>query len=549
MISVSLRFPTGRVHATPWGRQVNEGVVEWPFSPWRILRALIATWHHKAKEAVEESALRRLVEKLASEAPSYYLPAATRGHTRHYMPDNSPYHKEDGKQTFGPQKEKVFDTFVHIQDGQCVEVTWPNVGLTEAEMTALRILLKRLGYFGRAESLVEAVVEDKPARQPNARPLRNGETPANDEELVRVIAPMPAPDYRSWREGYNAARATASPASSAKRKRKPVELALPADVFEALLADTGKLKKAGWSQPPGSRWIDYARPRNVFEIQPSAHRAASHAVRPTVARFAVASQVLPRLTQAISVAERIHQTLVRFSNNAPVFTGLNQTGKPLQGHRHAHIFCESTSYRGGINRVTIFAPDGFDESARRALDKLRKVWGHGGHDLQLILLGMGDKKDFAGREVSRDQCSLFAEATEWRSLTPFVATRHPKTNHSGRPKLDERGLQIGSSEHDLRRLIREAGLPEPVEVRPLKTGVAGKNPVPWLGFQRQRRHGDGCHAGQMGYGFRITFPHGVSGPLAFGYASHFGLGLFVPADEGGRQESGVSSESLRSSGQ
>jgi len=40
---IELRFPAGRYHATPWGSHVNEGAVEWPPSPWRLLRALIAT--------------------------------------------------------------------------------------------------------------------------------------------------------------------------------------------------------------------------------------------------------------------------------------------------------------------------------------------------------------------------------------------------------------------------------------------------------------------------------------------------------------------------
>jgi CRISPR-associated protein Csb2 len=240
--------------------------------------------------------------------------------------------------------------------------------------------------------------------------------------------------------------------------------------------------------------------------------------------------VLPRLTQSVSVAERIHQTLVRLSENASVFTGLDDKGNPLQGHRHAHIFCESTSHRGCINRITIFSPAGFDATARRSLDKLRKVWGHGGHDLQLILLGVGMPKDFAGLDLSRDQCPLFAEASEWRSLTPFIPTRHPKVHRDGRPKLDEHGLQVSSPEHDLRRLIREAGLPEPIQVRRLPMGLAGKMPVRWLAFQRERRHGDGSRAGQMGYGFHLTFPHPVTGPVALGYGSHFGLGLFGPAE-------------------
>ena len=35
----------GRYHANPWDRAVNEGASEWPPSPWRILRALVATWY------------------------------------------------------------------------------------------------------------------------------------------------------------------------------------------------------------------------------------------------------------------------------------------------------------------------------------------------------------------------------------------------------------------------------------------------------------------------------------------------------------------------
>ena len=43
--TLAFRFPLGRYHANPWDRAVNEGATEWPPSPWRILRALVATWH------------------------------------------------------------------------------------------------------------------------------------------------------------------------------------------------------------------------------------------------------------------------------------------------------------------------------------------------------------------------------------------------------------------------------------------------------------------------------------------------------------------------
>jgi hypothetical protein len=48
------------IHATPRGRHVNEGAVEWPPSPWRIVRALVTTWHLKTRE-VPEATVRSLL--------------------------------------------------------------------------------------------------------------------------------------------------------------------------------------------------------------------------------------------------------------------------------------------------------------------------------------------------------------------------------------------------------------------------------------------------------------------------------------------------------
>ena len=45
--SSSCDFPLAAYTRRRWGRHVNEGAVEWPPSPWRLLRALIATWHLK----------------------------------------------------------------------------------------------------------------------------------------------------------------------------------------------------------------------------------------------------------------------------------------------------------------------------------------------------------------------------------------------------------------------------------------------------------------------------------------------------------------------
>jgi CRISPR-associated protein Csb2 len=260
-------------------------------------------------------------------------------------------------------------------------------------------------------------------------------------------------------------------------------------------------------------------------------------MKPTLARFAVASQVPPRLTDAIFLAEKIHRTLVSYSNGSPVFTGCDESGKPLEGHRHAHILSESNiglgkGRRGEITHVTIFAPMGFGNEERRALDGLTKLWGHGGHDVQLILLGVGRPEDFGGLDASRGESPILAESERWISRTPFVPTRHPKATHSGEPKLDSNGRQLGSPEHELVRLLELAEFPEPFAIEPVSsTDLAGHN-TRWLSFRRQRGNGWGRRAASgMGYGFRMEFHQPIRGPIALGYGAHFGLGLFVPESQ------------------
>lgn len=258
------------------------------------------------------------------------------------------------------------------------------------------------------------------------------------------------------------------------------------------------------------------------EIQPVRARARSSR-RPTLARFAVQSAVLPRITRAVSVAERVHQALLaRFPDgSAPaVFTGRGEDGKPLAGHGHAFIFCEANGPRDAITHITVFAAAGFDSSARRAPDSLTKVWEHGGHDLQLVLLGFGEANTF-------EDAALLGKAKVWRSLTPFVSTRHPKAHRDGRPKLDAEGWPIGSPAQDFRRLLAEAGLPVPEKLEELREIPIHSGRLGPLEFQTERQHGNGKKAHQPGAAFRITFPEPVRGPLAFGYGAHFGLGLFV----------------------
>src|SRR5437660_10646622 len=140
-----LTFPAGRFHATPWGRHVNEGVPEWPPSPWRLLRALVAVCKRTCPD-VADSQLRRILEPLA-QPPRFRLPPHRVAHTRHYMP----WEKK------GPHdRTLVFDTFVSISRRDPLLIGWPDAEMSTDDRAILSKLLGNLSSFGRAEGWVHA---------------------------------------------------------------------------------------------------------------------------------------------------------------------------------------------------------------------------------------------------------------------------------------------------------------------------------------------------------------------------------------------------------
>ena len=522
MTVLELNFPAGRYHATPWGRHVNEGTVEWPPSPWRILRALMATWYLKAQgPEISEDCIRSLMNKL-SVPPNFQLPSASASHTRHYMPFN------EGK---SQKTTKIFDTFIQLHETDSVLVAW-NTTLSELELVALRTLAERMNYFGRAESLVEArVVDGISPIEVNATPLPDGAVPPENSELVRILSPMAAAHYEAWRGEF--VIKNAPPAGEQKSsKKKPTGLTVPVDLFEALQADTGDLQSAGWNLPPGTTFVNYIRPDDAFS---PAHRPRPQLSRklPTTVRYSVVSTVAPRITQAISIGNRVHESLCKWSDQgngrAAVFTGLDENGKPKSDHGHAHIFCEANGPRDSVTHITVWAEMGFDEGNCLALRRLNEVWGYGGHDLRLVLHGIGQPDDFP-------DCFLFRPSKAWHSATPFVSTRHAKMFRDGRPKIDpENGWQFGSAGHDLLRLLslhpRGAGATVRQMAEHERPYKIGERSLRSLQFQTVRRDGTGSRGHANGAAFTIRFPEERNGPFALGYGSHFGLGLFVPIED------------------
>src|SRR5581483_9903448 len=181
MTGIALSFPAGRYHATPWGRHVNEGAPEWPPSPWRLLRALVATWKRKLDHRMSQPQVESLLQALAS-PPEFVLPAASTGHARHYMP----WFKK------GPDdKTLIFDAFVCLPHDAQVLVLWPHAVLEAPQREQLTVLLSHLNFFGRAEAwctagLLNDAEAAKAVQSVNCRPI-NGSPVPPDQEIVRVL--------------------------------------------------------------------------------------------------------------------------------------------------------------------------------------------------------------------------------------------------------------------------------------------------------------------------------------------------------------------------
>lgn len=225
----------------------------------------------------------------------------------------------------------------------------------------------------------------------------------------------------------------------------------------------------------------------------------------------------PSVTMALTFAEQVRRALIRnrvSTSHSEAIAGKRSDGTPLEGHSHAHYLPTDEDRDGLIDHITVYAPRGFNARDVAALQSLRTIFRSGrGPDVHLELLEP---------QISPaiPEGPLFREANRWRSVTPFSL---PWFASRGRGKpARPRDLPEGQ----LRRELRLRGLPDPVLVKSVDgSDIPGRAAIPWASFQTIRHNGT---RGNGLAGFEIEFPEPVRGPIALGFACHFGLGLFLP---------------------
>lgn len=461
-----LTFPLGRYHATPWDRHVNEGEVELPPSPWRLLRTLYAVWKTRCAE-LPGDIVDPLLAQLAT-PPTFYIPAHSIAHTRHWYPDAN-----NGT-------DRTLDAFAVFGPDDRLAVQWPT-DITPAHRDALIRIAESIPYFGRADSICSATIDNQwtPTGHAIWKPLDVAERIDGYTDTTSVLAPQ-----------------------------------LPLDI-EALLARPAEVRRSGMRFPVGSRLVAYGLEHPADT--PVRRRQARPARNVTAVRFDLLHNALPPDTDTAIYTDLLRQAAIKQLGEHPEGTmlgGKTSDGAPMQGAKHAHYLPLTSDRR--LSGFVVWIPGGLDEKEQDALCGVRALYDYK-HRIQVRVSGIGT--------VDQVAPELVGPSTVWRTATPFTPSRYPKKN---------RDEWQGFVANEIQRELKLRGGTSAPEVE----FIDG----PWTAFVRHRpsarirrdkRQGQAHLPAQF---IRLHFEQPVTGPITLGRLSHFGLGLFLPERRtGGRR--------------
>jgi len=444
----------------------NEGRVDFPPSPYRLFRALLYVLHVKSPDVPREH-LTEIVRVLSQAVLTYAVPNFSKTQLGSFVPF------EKGSKQF---TALLMDKF-YLFDGP-LEFHW-DVELPEHLQCSLTTLLERLFYLGRSESILEFACLVPEGMPVNMKPWDG----VQEGELYPVTFPtmLPAKSIKELLEAQGETRdqygllemMEIHPRTFNRKRIDPPVRSVPYVHVK--------------DQPVRVR-------RRI--VSRNTHEAAVFQVRSRV-----------YLRDFVPFANRIHNQLANLSNGHPTLTGACQGAARKDGSQHAKILPVADETQR-VTRVLITSPGGFDDTLQ---DYLRQLAGYLWRDgeQELVFECFCSCQEF--------QSSLTGKSDIWTSLTPFHPTTYPKR------KRDEQGIVIGSAEYDLRRLIRFAGLPDPIAIIPFSQAEN----TPWSQYQVLRSEQDqGKRGPDTRTGYRIRFAEPVEGPLSFGFNAHYGLGLF-----------------------
>lgn len=337
---IRITLLSGRYGATPWDRSEYEGQVEYPPSPWRLLRAVLNGAFVLAGSSRQlPDGTAALIELLAQQPPSYHLLYGEFGQIRGFRPVYGnevipPLDTFGGGNSQAKGKRRSFiDSFLELGQGATLHVSWP-VDLDAAQERLLSACLAGLSYLGRAEY------------------------PA----IWQVVPSMPKANCVPDGQGSLSVLACGGEA-----------------VLEGLLMNAQEGRKQGRQSLPGQRWMPY----RYTPERPPVRAAGSAAPAVNRALFAFMPAYAIPATAGIAWTDRLHRALLSAAPSSALFAGL-AGGQPLGEDQRAWYRWHQDD--GAIAALEVVSPQPFSDREIEALQRLRRLYGRGGLEVPLRLM-------------------------------------------------------------------------------------------------------------------------------------------------------------------
>ncbi len=495
-------FPLGRFHATRWKANPfdTELAGEWPPSPWRLTRAVVARWYQWRRESAgtwPADEIQGLSRALCESNYGFYLPEQARQSfaLRQYQPVELGWNPAEKKYA----ARKSYGTSLTQDNAWCpppdASLFWFISGeaWTPELVRILGCCLERITYFGRAEALTRIRVAEDAPMCPNVTLTENRASDRPAPVLVPCSEATQA-DVERVTENPLAARNIPQGARLLYAQRPPRPPAREIARRTPMRPATNLLQFAlGWAVAPRQR-------------------ATVH----LTSRFRSAALSILIRTKTGGATARWTEAPASVRAELTGMAGKDAQGQPLRGPR-AHA--EFSLWWDGSIPTRLLAWRGarpFDEEEQEAMLSAAAQelsWAAAGPDAEAWKIKLVPLDAAVPAPPGFDG----GAATVWRSLTPYVPPRHHL--RGGKPRESE------ALESQIRRELDARGY------GPRLLSVEEIGPPAWVAVHFPRRRADGRSfiGDRRGYRLRITLGAPISGPLRLGHSSSFGLGMFVPA--------------------
>jgi CRISPR-associated protein Csb2 len=567
-------FPFGRFHATPWRVfPYDDPHGEWPPSPWRLLRAIIARSYQLEREQppVTREQREALVTAFCQTTISWRLPEFTwRGPgLRQYQPVDfgwsHPTRKlklvaldkqlqtafggrygvlekaedkrfrfevfNEDKNTVGQfetEDEQIVKSFRaqkkrgepivierHLPAGRGYRTTkvqdnfWLTAGADSGSSTSTALWWFLSGADWTPESL--ELLEACLARMTYFGRAES----ITEISLIREVAEdTPIPNCHLYQER--------------QAGLVPVLVPIPGASLEQAQASTDDV--ADVTVPPGARWLYAERPQRPAPARPPMRVGKHKPVQ--LVQFAIGARVAPALRDVVRLTQRFRGRALRtflelatdggitdwreaapdLRERAALLTGKDSEGNALPGHRHAVFFIHAEN--GKPSRLCVWRREPFNELEEGAILAAANTplpLGFKGDPWTVTLVPLDSL-------VPPPPSLSPVPHLSWETLTPFVPPRHV-FDRRGRVKAGDSVEEQVCQELE-NRSISSAGVKVSVE------------PAGWVTVhQPSGEKISGTNADKLGYRLKLTFSSPTQGPLFLGASSHFGLGSFEPKSD------------------